>query len=155
MRYNEVRDDLRSLIFDFFFWFSRFESALKENNWLQSKKAGATALADWKGFAEAYRGDYVVSESGARLIAANPQKQIVGETGLTFTDVVFEDDASQLDRAILLLKTVRNNLFHGGKSGSRYWDDPERMQLLLPLCITVLNELAEFGGLQADYTGYY
>ena len=155
MRYDDVKDDLLPLVFDFFFWFSRFESALKENDWLQSKKVGATALADWKGFVEAYSGKYVLSETGARLVAANPQKQIVGETGLTFTDVIFEDDASQLDRVTMLLKTVRNNLFHGGKSGSCFWDDPERMRLLLPLCITVLSELAEFGSLQADYTGYY
>jgi hypothetical protein len=72
---------------------------------------------------------------------------------VTFTEVTFTDSASQLDRVTLLLKTVRNNLFHGGKHGSAYWDDPERIRLLLPLCITVLGELAEFGGMQADYTG--
>ncbi|PWJ83729.1 hypothetical protein C7441_108123 [Pseudaminobacter salicylatoxidans] len=155
MRHEEVEEDLWPLICDFFFWFSRFESALKENNWLQSKTVNATALADWKGFVEAYGGDYVPSNAAGRLVVANPQKQIVGDAGLTFTEVTFTDSASQLDRVTLLLKTVRNNLFHGGKHGSAYWDDPERIRLLLPLCITVLGELAEFGGMQADYTGYY
>jgi hypothetical protein len=155
MRYDKVKDDLRPLIFDFFFWFSRFESALKENGWLQSKQAGATALTDWRQFVEAYEEDYALSEIGGRLIAENPQKQIMGNNGLTFTDLVFEHDDSQLKRVTLLLRTVRNNLFHGGKSGSHYWDDPARIQVLLPLCLTILNELAEFGDLKADYTGYY
>lgn len=155
MRHEEVEEDLRPLIFDFFFWFSRFESALKENNWLQSKTVGATALADWKGFVEAYGGYYAPSDAATRLVIANPQKQIVGDAGLTFTDVIFTDSASQLDRVTLLLKTVRNNLFHGGKHGRAYWDDSGRIRLLLPLCITVLEELAELGGMQADYIGYY
>jgi hypothetical protein len=55
----------------------------------------------------------------------------------------------------ILLKTVRNNLFHGGKQGAAYWDDPERMRLLLPLSVTILAELAGLGGFEADYTGYY
>jgi hypothetical protein len=38
--------------------------------------------------------------------------------------------------------------------GSAYWDDPERMRLLLPLSVTVLAELAGLGGFEADYTGY-
>ncbi|MBB3562062.1 hypothetical protein FHX06_003393 [Rhizobium sp. BK512] len=155
MRHVEVKDDLWPLICNFFFWFSRFESALKENNWLKSDTIGATALADWKSFVEAYAGDYAPSDAAERLIAANPQKQIVTEGGLTFTDVTFKDSDSQLDRVALLLKTVRNNLFHGGKHGSAYWDDAERIRLLLPLCITVLDELAERGEMQADYTGYY
>lgn len=155
MRHEDVKEYLRPLIFDFFFWFSRFESALKENNWLQVKTVGATALADWKGFVEAYSGDYVLSDAAKSLIAANPKKQVVGDAGLAFTHVTFPDSASQLDRVTLLLKTVRNNLFHGGKHGNAYWDDSDRIRLLLPLCISVLKELAELGGMQADFTGYY
>ncbi|MBZ9920185.1 hypothetical protein LB517_24515 [Mesorhizobium sp. BR1-1-12] len=155
MRHKEVEEDLRPLIFDFFFWFSRFESALNENSWLQSQTVGATALADWKGFVEAYGGDYAPSDAAGSLVVANPQKQIVGDAGLTFNDVTFTDSASQLDRVTLLLMTARNNLFHGGKHGSAYWDDSVRIRLLLPLCITMLEELAELGGMQADHIGYY
>ena len=50
---------------------------------------------------------------------------------------------------------MRNNLFHGGKHGSAYWDDPDRMRLLLPLSVTVLGELVTLGGFEADFTGYY
>lgn len=58
-------------------------------------------------------------------------------------------------KVIRLAKTFRNNPFHGGKHGSAYWDDPDRMRLLLPLSVTVLGELVTLGGLEADYTGYY
>lgn len=155
MRQDEIKENLRPLVFEFFFWFSRFESALKENGWLQSKVIGAPARPDWQGFVMAYAGDYSPSVAARQLVAANPLKQVIGELGLTFADVVFAESAPQLERVTVLLKTVRNNLFHGGKQGNAYWDDPDRMRLLLPLSVTVLGELVTLGGLGADYTGYY
>lgn len=155
MQHEEVDEDLRPLVFEFFFWFSRFESALKESGWLQSKAVGAPARPDWQGFVLACAKNYSPSVAARQLVAANPLKQVIGEHGLTFADVVFADRASQLERVTVLLKTVRNNLFHGGKQGGAYWDDPDRMRLLLPLSVTVLGELVTLGGLEADYTGYY
>ena len=61
-----------------------------------------------KGFVEAYGGDYVPSDAAGRLLVANPQKQIVGDAGLTFTEVTLMDSASQLDRVKLLLKMVKS-----------------------------------------------
>ncbi|MFD2430372.1 hypothetical protein ACFSUK_24345 [Sphingobium scionense] len=119
MRYEEVGDDLRPLIYDFFFWFSRFESALKEANWLVAHDIGAPALPGWKDFVAAHEGQYQPSQAGADLIAANPLKQIVGDAGLDFTVVTFKAGDSQLLRVTILLRTVRNNLFHGGKKGAR------------------------------------
>jgi len=56
---------------------------------------------------------------------------------------------------VTLLKTVRNNLFHGGKHGDDGWDDPERILTLLELSIRVLDELADLADFGADYTRYY
>jgi len=36
MRREDVSDQLSNLAFEFFFWFSRFEFALKENRYLSS-----------------------------------------------------------------------------------------------------------------------
>lgn len=155
MRYEEIKDNLRPLIIDFFFWFSRFEFALKEANLLASHNVGAAAQPGWKDFVETYFGQYQPSAAAAELIAANPQKQVVGDNGLEFTDVIFKADDSPLRRVTVLLKTVRNNLFHGGKSGGAGWDDPERIRQLLPPCITILDELAALAGIEADYTGCY
>lgn len=155
MRHDKIEEDLRPLVFEFFFWFSRFESALKENGWLQSKAVGAPARPDWKAFVLSHAANYTPSAAAAQLVAENPLKQVIGEHGLTFADVVFDDRASHLARVTVLLNTLRNNLFHGGKHGSAYWDDPARMRLLLPLSVTVLGELVALGRLEADYTGYY
>lgn len=155
MRYDEVGDDLRPLIYDFFFWFSRFESALKEANWLVSHDTDAPAQPGWMDFTAEHEDAYQPSQAAKDLIAANPLKQIVGDAGLDFTDVTFKAGDSQLLRVTILLRTVRNNLFHGGKKGGAGWDDPDRIRQLLPLCISILDELAALGGLEADYTGYY
>lgn len=155
MRYEEVGDDLRPLIYDFLFWFSRFESALKEANWLVSHDVGAPARPGWEDFIAAYEAAYQPSEAATALIAANPMKQIVGGGGLEFAPVTFKAGDSELRRVAILLRTVRNNLFHGGKKGGAGWDDPNRIRQLLPLCIKVLEELAEYGDVQADYTGNY
>lgn len=155
MRHDEIKEDVRPLVFDFFFWFSRFESALKENGWLQSKAVGAPARPDWHGFILAYAGNYSPSSAAEQLLAANPLREVVSEHGLAFKEVEFPDAAPRLEHVAVLLRTVRNNLFHGGKHGSAYWDNPDRIQLLLPLSVTVLGELVALGGFEADYTGYY
>lgn len=155
MRRENIEDDLQPLIFEFFFWFSRFESALKEWRYLVSNQVGAPAQPNWKHFVDDFRDGYEPDDAAKRLLDAKPQRQIVGEHDLDFVEVPFADDTPQLDRVVTLVKTVRNNLFHGGKHGSAYWDDPKRMRLLLSISIRVLNDLARVGGLEADYTGYY
>ncbi|MES1383898.1 hypothetical protein ABUU23_19015, partial [Vibrio cholerae] len=58
-------------------------------------------------------------------------------------------------RVIRLLKTVRNNLFHGGKHGADGWDNPERTQELLVIGKSILDHLARLADIEADYTQYY
>lgn len=153
MRRDDIPDDLRHLAFDFFYWFSRFEFALKEARFLKSKKVGAKAEADWDCFVAQYRGGYQPTPAAQALIDAKPQRQIVGETELDFCDV--DPGTSDLERVVRLAQTVRNNLFHGGKHGSDYWDQPERMKTLLSTTITVLDELADMADLLSEYKRYY
>ncbi len=155
MRHEAIPDDLRGLAFDFFYWFSRFEFALKEERFLRSKKVGAQADIDWNKFIERYGGCYHLTTAARTLVEAKPQRQIVGATDLEFSDVVFDAEDGDLERVVRFAQTVRNNLFHGGKHGSDYWDDPVRMRSLLSTTIIVLGELAEMAGLKADYERYY
>lgn len=155
MRHDELTDDLRSLAFDFFYWFSRFEFALKEARFLKSKVVGAKAEADWGAFIAQYSAGYQLTVAARALLAAKPQRQIVGATELAFREVGFNPGASDLERVVRLANTVRNNLFHGGKHGSDYWDQPARMRALLSITINVLDELAEMAGLRSDYARYY
>lgn len=155
MRHDDIPDDLRRLAFDFFYWFSRFEFALKEARFLRSKEPGAKAEAGWDAFVAQYRGGYQLTPAARALIDAKPQRQIVGATELDFRDVGFSPDTSDLKRVVRLAQAVRNNLFHGGKHGSDYWDQPERMQTLLSTTIKVLDDLADMASLQSDYRRYY
>ena len=155
MQLDRIPDDVRSLAFDFFYWFSRFEFALKECGYLKSHEFGAPAEPDWREFAKKHQHDYRLTAAANELIAANPLRQVVDSAGLGFAPVGLDDRPSDLERVTRLARTVRNNLFHGGKHGEKTWDDPDRMRTLLPLVIRVLHELAEYAGIESDYRRCY
>ena len=115
MRHDDIPDDLKRLAFDFFYWFSRFEFALKEARCLKSTEEGAKAEVSWDLFIEKQRNAYQLNAVGRALIDAKPQRQIVGANGLNFRDVGFNTGVSDLERVVRLANTVRNNLFHGAK----------------------------------------
>ncbi|PLK48298.1 hypothetical protein [Uliginosibacterium sp. TH139] len=56
MQKDTVPAELTALAFDFFYWFSRFEFALKENKYLKNHAEGATALPGWDEFVEKHIG---------------------------------------------------------------------------------------------------
>lgn len=116
MRHNEVKENLQRLAFDFFFWFSRFEYALKEAHFLRSTEIGIPAEPSWKKFCEEYRDAYRPGPAARALLDADPARQIVVAGGdLDFAPVVFKLGVADLDKVAELARTVRNTLFHGGK----------------------------------------
>lgn len=156
MQRENVPSNLTSLAFEFFFWFSRFEFALKENGYLVSHSPGAKAAPGWREFVEKYEAQYAPSDNVKKLVALSPKEQLVGRGNtLKWGSVVFRDDVLGLREVVYLLKTVRNNLFHGGKHGEASWDDPVRMKQLLYSATAVLDELATLASIDADYRRYY
>ena len=155
MRHDDIPDDLKRLAFDFFYWFSRFEFALKNARYLRSTEEGAKAEVNWDEFIKKNREAYQLAAAGQELIDANPQRQIVAADDLAFCHVGFNAGASDLEKVVRLANTVRNNLFHGGKHGSDYWDEPDRMRDLLTKTINAIDDLAVQTGLQSDYERYY
>jgi hypothetical protein len=156
MRREEVPSHVSTLAFDFFFWFSRFEFALKENEFLKTQTVGANADPGWKEFADKFSAVYAASASAKRLLELSPNQQTVGPgNSLKWKPITFPRGTTQLHQVVRLLKTVRNNLFHGGKHGGGGWDSPQRTEELLKVGITVLDELAVLGGFDADYRRYY
>lgn len=157
MRRTEISSELASLAFDFFYWFSRFEYGLKELGFLRDRTPGAKAEIAWRCFFDTWEDRYRLSPSAEALIAANPQMQVIDHTGadMTFRPLVFADDHCDLERVVRLAQAVRNNLFHGGKHGSEFWDDPKRMKKLLPIVIQVLDDIAAQCGFQDSYRRYY
>lgn len=54
-----------------------------------------------------------------------------------------------------MLRTLRNNLFHGGKHGDREVDDIERNKQLLKLGKIILDDLADRFDISGDYERVY
>ena len=155
MRHDEIPDDLRPLVYDFFFWFSRFEYALKESRFLKYPNVGDRAEAGWDHFIFHWEDGCRLSRAGKALIAAKPKRQFVTAADLDFRDIGFSPGASDLEQVVRFAQAVRNNLFHGGKHGSAYWNDSERMRALLATTVAVLDDLACQTGLTADYRSEY
>lgn len=156
MRNENVKDPLKEYAFDFFYWFSRFEFALKENFFLKRNGIGENAEPGWDEFVKRYAEEFQQTAETNKLIELNPKRQKVGEfSNLQWREVSLEDCNSELCRVVRLLKTIRNNLFHGGKHGAEGWDDPVRTQELLVTGKLILDQLAKLANIEADYTQYY
>lgn len=155
MNREQLTSEVEHLAFDFFFRFSRFEFALKENRYLEDEREGRQAKPGWSKFERKFEGDYVLSDAGRRLISLSPQRQVVAaQSALKFVPESFRDNMSDLSKVTRLLKNVRNNLFHGGKKTPVGWDDPARISLLLAVGVELLEELAKID-FEADYQGRY
>ena len=152
MKRNDVTPELQAAAFEFLFWFSRFEYALKKNGYLKSTDTGKKAEPNWDGFVKRNRGKYVLTPAAAGLINARPRQQWVATNAqLTWQELPFATTEFDLQKVTLLLRLVRNHLFHGGKPADPSWDDPQRTIALLEICQAVLNELATFARFNDDY----
>jgi hypothetical protein len=156
VRKEDINNELKDIAFDFFYWFSRFEFALKENKFLKRDGAGDIAEPGWEKFIEQHKRTFQHTDESKKLLELNPKRQKVGENSdLEWRKVGLDDCGSDLCKVVRLLKTIRNNLFHGGKHGGEGWDDPERSKELLKVGKTILDQLAELATFEADYTQYY
>lgn len=156
MQHSSVTPGLTEQAFDFFFWFSRFEAALKENAYLKNEQPGSVALPGWDRFVTRWAPHYQPSASATHLVALAPQRQMVGAgQSLTWDVTPVAQGALPLAVVVVMLKTVRNNLFHGGKHGSADWDDPQRTRELLEAARPILDELADLAGFAADLHQIY
>lgn len=156
MRQEDIQSDLSALAFDFFYWFSRFEFSLKENRYLKSHKPGSNADPGWGEYVIRWQSDYGPSAEANELLQLLPQRQIVmAEGALDWKPLDLSRCGSSLEAVVLCLKTIRNNLFHGGKHGCKGWDDPERNHALLTSGKAVLSQLAKLGDIDADYLRLY
>jgi hypothetical protein len=156
MQREEIDDELKNVSFDYFYWYSRFEFALKEHHFLKNEQAGANAEVNWKKFQESYGDGYSVSSEANRLIKLHPKRQIISEQGgLDWRPVGIAHCKDDLCKVIVMLAAVRNNLFHGGKHGDADVDSRERNLELLKLGKLVLDQLAQMANFEGDYKRYY
>jgi len=137
-------------VIEFFYIFSRFEFALKESGYINTpNKNSDNATPNWDAFIKEYKKVFKPSEENIDavnyLLAKPPQKQKVyqdesGSFKTTWEPFNIDKNAPSLKTLVDVVKTVRNNLFHGGKYGDKGWDDKARLSLLLKHSSTVIKQ---------------
>lgn len=154
-KYDDLDEELKNLVFDFFYWFSRFEYALKMEL-PKVKGPGESAQANWNEFRTKHESEYVVIPALTELLDEPPSREIYIEGGAsTWQELTFGSTESELGKAIKVVKTIRNNLFHGGKACETGWDDPDRIRFLLPRGVKVLHSFAALDQYGTHYSYQY
>lgn len=132
--------------------FARFEFALKEAGFVQADRHGS-AMPDWKRFSSLEPTRLVVAKIRNDVLAPEltvrpPKRQVATSFGWEWRDVQATEDAASLVGAI---RRVRNNLFHGGKSGPDPRDDLLCRESVA--CLLALLEVDD--GVAAAFEGRY
>lgn len=152
---DQIDEELKNLSFDFFYWFSRFEFALKENGRIKVGPSNI-AQADWHSFIKNCEAHYQPDSTARELLDEPPDVQVVkGANAWKWAPLTLDQEQSELSKVVLLVKTIRNNLFHGGKHNAAGWDDPERVRFLLNHGIKLLDSFAHLARYDADYKRVY
>jgi len=132
------------LVLNFFWKFTVFECALKREGFL---KAGPknSAEPDWDKFAKEIKGQFArVRTPGftAAVDALNglsPRRQVVRDGKLHWEPVARQNGESDEMFTLRLLKTSRNNLFHGGKYPDGPIDEVARNRNILAAALKILD----------------
>lgn len=133
----------RELAFKFFVIFSMFEHALKNTQFKKVSQNG-TVEPDWDAFAQAINGQFNPNASPELNTAVNyfmnhpVKKQVFTNNQLTFIVTPRDQNISDAEWLSLLIRRVRNNLFHGGKVNY----DRHRDTLLIQFAIVILESWA-------------
>lgn len=133
----------RQLALEFFLVLSRVEFALKTSGYARGDDQGVNP--DWDRFAYDLRKIFNPQANEELKIACEyylmfpPQKQIL-ETGVLSWCHSLPNTASKIETILLLIRRVRNNLFHGGKYNIQAADETERNEFLLKAALCILKE---------------
>lgn len=133
----------------------RLEFALKEIGYCRRARNGS-AEVDWDKFAKERLGapffDLICAAGNARtLIHSPPKRQTVDGSGALAWEQTGE--VSNVQELLGAMRRVRNNLFHGGKSGD---PDGDRNEELIANALSLIDAmLQENSDLQSIFEGKY
>ncbi len=147
----------RNLLLDFLMVFSRFEYSLKRGEFLEGNEK--RAWPNWDKFGAANHERFDTTENVALKDAVDllcrkpPKKQVIKDKQLEWEDVAHNPKEPQFLYVLRLVRTIRNNLFHGGKFRDGSIDDPARDHQLLQSALTVLRASVSFDSEISDVFG--
>jgi hypothetical protein len=133
----------RTLIFEFFVVFSRFEYALKRSGFITGNDRQVSA--NWDEFASKYNSTFdpersdAVRQACAYFKECPPCKQILTDGSLEWSEPRSLSNEPLLTWLLTVVRIVRNNLFHGGKFPIAPIEEPTRNPLLLSHALTIIN----------------
>ncbi|MBK5016684.1 hypothetical protein [Pantoea sp. S62] len=137
---SEGCSGLNKLCFEFFTEFARYEFFLKITGLTQGE---GDAKANWDRYALEVE-EIIASPDTAELkdaidyiLTHPPKKQIVRNRVLLWDERPVQG-RSKAQQVFLLIRRIRNNLFHGGKFNS-HWFEPERSELLMQHALIILK----------------
>lgn len=132
----------RDLVFEFFFVFSRLEYAVLRRGFIAGGNGGVSA--NWDSFANRHTDDFKQDQSPDLQEAVDyflkhpPKKQIAISGNLAWSDAIPQENSKLLLRLLVLVRRVRNNLFHGEKLGQLIEGDSYRDAHLLRHGLAIL-----------------
>jgi len=140
---------------NFFIVFSRFEYALKRAKYIKGEKH---VSADWDKFADEISSDFNRYQTrelreAARYLESNPPKKQIAQGGeLSWEDIEHSTSKTLTKWLLRLVRTVRNNLFHGGKFPGLPVEEPSRNSKLIQSSIVILDACL---ALHPEVKGYF
>jgi hypothetical protein len=136
----------KELIMQFFMYFARTEYALKRAGYTRGDERKVEA--DWDRFAANMQDKFDPSMSKELTSAVEflfdnpPQKQVLKDGNLDWVDSGCGSNRD-LSCLLVLVRRVRNNLFHGGKFPLRPVSDVSRNERLLQNSLLVLGAVLQ------------
>ena len=79
---EDFNEELRDACFEFFYWFSRFEFALKDQGFVRAGHYGE-AQVNWNEFVEKHSANYSISKEAQLLLEKLPQTDKIQVAMLT------------------------------------------------------------------------
>ncbi len=138
--YDQVNFD-RKLVFKFFTIFSLFEHALKKVGFTRASRNGYDIQPDWDRFARAIEENFDPSataelQNAVDYMLAKPvMRQVQIQEQLEFFSREMPEIQSETVWLSVLIRGVRNNLFHGAK----FSYDPDRDSKLIHASLVILE----------------
>lgn len=153
--FNVLSPDI-SIVLEFFAVFSRFECALKSAGFYKPKTRGCQRIKpDWNAYADDLEKIPIqiekINDAAEYLLTHPPKIQIGNKEIIDWEIQTNKRNMSKIRWIFTLIRSVRNNLFHGGKyigQDHHYdeCDELERNKKLLQASLKVLDICLGFDG---------